>query len=117
MRVIPAVLDLLARLVIQARLEMVLLRAIPVTRVGLVLTVSPVIPELLEQAQLQATPVMPVEMVLTAMREPLALMGLALRQVVLETPAQQVMQAAQPLRQPIQILRQISRIAQHSRTL
>jgi hypothetical protein len=94
-----------------------LLLAIPVTRAGLVLTVSPVIQEPLEQEQHQATPAMPVEMVLTAMQVLLVLMERALRQVVLETPAQQVMQAAQPLRQPIQILRQISRIAQHSRTL
>ena len=105
------------QLVIQARLEVVLLLAIPVTRVGLALLVLPVIQGPLEQEQHQATPAMPVEMVLTAMREPLALMGLALRQVVLETPARQVMRAAQPLRQPLQILQQISHIAHHSRTL
>lgn len=117
MLVIPAVRVLRVQLVIQARLEMGLLLAIPVTRVGLVLTVSPVIQEPLEQEQHQATPAMPVEMVLMAMREPLALMERALRQVVLETPARQVMQVAQPPRQPLQILQQISRIAHRSRTL
>lgn len=117
MQVIPAVRVLRVQLVIQARLEVALLRAIPVMLVVLVLTALPVIQALLERAQHLATPEMLVVLAQTVMLEPLALMERALQEVDLETPARQVMQAAQPLRQPLQILQQTSHIAQHWHTL
>jgi nitrate reductase gamma subunit len=105
------------QLVIQARLEVALLRAIPVMLVVLVLTALLVTRALLETVQHLATPEMLVVLALMELRALLGLMERVLRQVVLETPARQVMRAAQPLRQPLQILQQTSHIAQHWHTL
>jgi branched-subunit amino acid ABC-type transport system permease component len=116
-QVIPAVQVLLVQRVIQARLEVALLRAIPVMLVVLGLTALLVTRALLETVQQQETPEMLEALEQTVMLEPLALMERALQEADLETPARQVMQAAQPLRQPLQILQQTSHIAQHWHTL
>lgn len=117
MQVIPAARVLRVQRVIQARLERALLLAIPVMRVVLELLALPVIQALRERAQHLETPGMLAALEQMVMRELLALMELVLRQVVLETPDRQVMQVAQPLRQPLQILQQTSHIAQHWHTL
>ena len=94
-----------------------LLLATPVMRVVLELLALPVIQALLETVQPQETPEMLEALEQMVMLEPLALMERALQEADLETPARQVMQAAQPLRQQLQILQQTSHIAQHWHTL
>jgi hypothetical protein len=115
--VIPAVLVLRVLRVIQALLERAQQQAIPVTRVGQVLMALLVTRALRELAQHPETPEMLAALEQTVMREPPALMELALQEAELETPDRRVMQAVQPLRQPLQILRQTSHIAQHWHTL
>lgn len=106
-------LDRLVQLVIQERLVVELLLVIPEMPAELVLMALPVIQALLVLVQQQETREMLVVTARQVMLERQALMELVLQQVQLETPARQVMQAAQPLRQPLRIPPQISRIVRH----